>query len=189
MIEYENLREDVKSRLSEKRFSHSEGVVKRAIEYAKIYGEDEEKVKLVAIAHDIAKEISEKQIDMYIKKYNIEFDSIEKVNQSLVHAKIGACICKDEYGFTDDMADAVKYHTTGRKNMSTLEKIIYLADATEEGRTYLDKKYVDIIKNDIDVGMVQISKFVISNLLDRNKVIHPNSIDCYNYYINKVFSI
>ena len=55
MIEYEELYQDAKNILSEKRFNHSEGVVKRAIEYAKIYDVDVDIVKLVAIAHDIAK--------------------------------------------------------------------------------------------------------------------------------------
>ena len=60
MVEYEVLRKDVKSMLSEKRFNHSEGVVARAIEYAKIYGVDCEVAKLVAIYNDIAKIVKQK---------------------------------------------------------------------------------------------------------------------------------
>ena len=126
MIKYEKLYEDVKEVLSEERFNHSERVVKRAIEYAKIYNVDIEMVKLVAISHDIAKELSEEENQKYISKYNIKLDDIEKVNKSLLHAKIGAYICKEKYGFTDDMINSVRYHTTGRENMSILEKIIYL---------------------------------------------------------------
>ena len=77
MIKYEKLYEDVKEVLSEKRFSHSERVVKRAIEYAKIYNVDIEMVKLVAISHDIAKELSEEENQEYISKYNIKLDDIE----------------------------------------------------------------------------------------------------------------
>ena len=124
MIGYENLYEDIKNMLSEKRFNHSERVVKRAIEYAKIYNVDIETVKLVAISHDIAKELSEEENQEYISKHNIILDDIEKANKSLLHAKIGAYICKEKYGFTEDMVNAVMYHTTGRENMSILEKII-----------------------------------------------------------------
>ena len=183
MIKYEKLYEDVKEVLSEERFNHSERVVKRAIEYAKIYNVDIEMVKLVAISHDIAKELSEEENQEYISKYNIKLDDIEKVNKSLLHAKIGAYICKEKYGFTDDMVNSVRYHTTGRENMSVLEKIVYLADATEEGRKeYIVSEYVDLINKDIDKGMVEISKWVMNKLLKNNKVIHLDTIKCYNYY-------
>ena len=182
MIQYEKLYEEVKNKLSEKRFKHSEGVVKRAIEFAEVYGADIDTVKLVAIAHDIAKELTNEEVEEYIKKYNIELDEIEKINKSLIHAKIGAEICKNEFGFTDDMAIAVSYHTTGRANMSLLEKIIYLADATEENRKYCSNKYVDIIKKDINQGMVEVCKWVINKLIEENKVVHLDSIECYNYY-------
>lgn len=183
MIKYEELYNEVKEMLSKKRFMHSERVVNRAIEYATIYHVDIETVKLVAIAHDIAKELSEEENKKYISKYNIELDEIEKLNNSLLHAKIGAFICKEKYNFTDDMANSVRYHTTGRENMSMLEKIIYLADTTEEGREeYLKKECVDIIKKDIDKGMMKVSKWVVNKLLKMDKVIHLDTIKCYNYY-------
>lgn len=183
MIKYEELYEDVKNMLSAERFKHSERVVKRAIEYANFYNVDIETVKLVAISHDIAKELSEEENQEYISKYNIKLDDIEKVNKSLLHAKVGAYICKEKYGFTEDMINSVRYHTTGRENMSILEKIIYLADATEEGRDeYKVSEYVELIKKDIDKGMVEISKRVMNKLLKNNKVIHLDTIKCYNYY-------
>ena len=183
MIKYEELYKIVKEKLSEKRFKHSEGVVKRALEYAEVYKVDKEIAKLSAIAHDIAKELTEEEIEEYLKKYNIELDDIEKVNKSLIHAKIGAYICKYEFGFSEDMVNAIKYHTTGREDMSVLEKIIYLADATEENRSYDYTEYVDAIKTNIDEGMVKVSKWVIDSLLERNNLIHLDSIKCYNFYI------
>lgn len=183
MIEYEKIYNEVKNKLSEKRFKHSEGVVKRAIEYAQIYNVDIDIVKLVAIAHDIAKELTNEEIQEYIQKYNIVLDEVEKINHDLIHAKIGAYICKNEYNFTEDMFNAIKYHTTGRAGMSILEKIIYLADATEEGRTYCPSTYIDIIKKDINQGMVEICKWVINRILEKNKIIHIDSVECYNYYV------
>lgn len=183
MIKYEKLYNEVKNKLSEKRLKHSEAVVKRGVEYAKLYKADIDTVKLVAIAHDVAKELTNEEIDQYKQKYNIVLDDIEKINKDLIHAKIGAYISKQEYGFTDDMVNAIKYHTTGRANMSMLEKIIYLADATEENREYCPSHYVDIIKTDINEGMIEIQKWVINRLLEQNKLIHPNSIRCYNEYI------
>ena len=117
MVEYEVVYEDVKKLVSEKRFKHSEGVVQRALEYAQIYGADENEVKLSAIAHDIAKELPKDKIISYAKEIGVNLDKIEKINLNLPHAKLGAQICKTKYEFTDDMANAVKYHTTGRENM------------------------------------------------------------------------
>ena len=183
MVEYDELYKDVKKMLSEKRFLHSEAVVKRALEYAKIYNVDFNIVKLVAIAHDIAKDLSDDEINDYIEKYNIELDSIEKINSNLLHQKIGSYICKNMYGFSEDMVNSVRYHTTGRANMSILEKIIYLADATEETRKYCSSPFVDIIKKDINKGMIEICKWSINHVLDTNTIIHPDSIECYNFYI------
>ena len=186
MVKYEDLYEDVKHMLSEKRFRHSEGVVKRAIEYAEIYNADIEIVKLAAIAHDIAKELTPEEEESIIKEYNVFLDDFEKVNHSLVHAKIGAEICKNKYGFTEDMVNSIKYHTTGRAEMSLLEKIIYLADATDENRKYESEFYVNTIKENIDKGMVEVSKWVINHLLEKERPIHIDSINCYNYYLNKI---
>ena len=184
MVEYEKLYNEVKAKMSERRFAHSEHVVKRAVEYAEIYNIDINTVKLTAIAHDIAKELTNEEIQECTKKYNIKFDEIEQKNKSLIHAKIGYYICKDKYGFTEEMANAIKYHTTGRKNMTTLEKIIYLADATEETRQYCSR-YADLIKKDIDKGSIEVCKFTISKLLEENKIIHEDSMRCYNYYIEE----
>ena len=86
MLSYEEIYKIVKEKLSEKRFYHSECVVDRCIEYAKIYGVDIEKIRIAGIAHDIAKEIpKEKQLDV-AKEYGLELDEIEKVHYPLVHA-------------------------------------------------------------------------------------------------------
>lgn len=184
MIKYDELYEIVKEKLSKKRFSHSEYVVKRALEYAEIYNADKEIVKLCAIAHDIAKELTDEEVEFYMNKYHIKFDEITKQNKNIWHSKIGAEICKHEFGFNEDMVNAVKYHTTGRANMSMLEKIICLADATEETRTYDDvQEYVNYVIEDIDYAMFKISKLVIEKLTNNEKLIHLDTVKCYNYYL------
>ena len=182
MIKYEELYSEVKKVLSEKRFKHSEGVVKRAIEYAKIYNVDIETTKLVAIAHDIAKELSKEENKKYIDEYGIKLNDIEKKNHNLLHAKIGSYICKNKFGFTDEMTNAIRFHTTGRENMSMLEKIIYTADATEEGRNYPSDYYVNLSKNNIDRAVFEVCAWTVNRLIERNEVIHLNSIKCYNFY-------
>lgn len=127
----------LKKTLSKERYQHSIRVMKKAIEYAKIYDIEEEKAKITALAHDMAREMSKEDSRKYICDNNLPKDLLEEINFPLIHGAIAADICKKEYQFTDDMINAIFYHTTGRKNMSNLEKIIYLADKNEEGRNYL----------------------------------------------------
>ena len=136
MKSFEEVYKAVRNELSEERFIHSEGVAKRCEEFARLNGVDIEKAKLVGIAHDIAKEIpKEDRIKVAIEK-GIELDEFEKENTSLIHAKLGAKICKDRFDFSDDMCRAIEVHTTGKKDMSKLDKILYIADCCEPSRNY-----------------------------------------------------
>ena len=133
------INQDIQRELSEKRYNHSIGVMKKAEELAKLYKVNINKAKLVGLAHDIGKELSKEDKLKYVKENDIEIDKIEKINVGLLHGKIGADICKKRYDFTEDMQDAIKFHTTGNKDMDLLAKIIFVADKIEEGRKYKDK--------------------------------------------------
>ena len=186
MSVYEELYEDVKSRLSEKRFRHTEGVIKRAVEYAEVYNANIEDTKLAALAHDIAKEIPQGESLELIKRYGMELDEIEKVNFNLVHSKLGAEIVKEKYGFNEDIINAIKYHTTGRENMSILEKIIFLADATEENRTYKElNDLIEMIKNDIDEGMLFTLQWTFNDITNKKYLLHLDSVKAYNFLVKK----
>lgn len=174
MISFDELNNKVSSLVSAYRYQHILRVVDRAVEYAKVYDVDIEKASLCALAHDIAKE-------MNYDEYNNLFDEYELLNPSLKHAKVGSILVKD-YGFDSDMINSILYHTTGRENMSMLEKIIYLADATEAGRN-IDMSIVDLVKRDINRAMVVVCSFTLNKLIEKKKIIHPNSINCYNYYV------
>ena len=189
MVKYEILYEDVKQAVSEKRFKHILGVVERAIEYAQIYKVNVEDVKMAAILHDIAKEIPQEESYQMLDKFGVELDEIEKKNFNLVHSKLGAAIAKYQYGLSDDIVNAISYHTTGRARMTTLEKIIYLADATEKNRVYVGElntltldEVVALIKKDIDAGLSYVLTFTLKSLLVRNLYIHMDSVEAYNFY-------
>ena len=140
MTDYQTIYEDVKKAVSEKRFNHILGVVKRAEEYAKIYNINIEDVKLAAILHDIAKEIPKEESYKMLEEYGVELNEIEKKNFNLVHGKLGAAIAENKYNMPENIASAIRYHTTGKENMTILEKIIYLADATEARKKLFKRK-------------------------------------------------
>ena len=123
------IQEYVKQNLSEKRYYHSICVMERCAELAKHYGEDIEEAKKVGLAHDIAKEIKEKEKLKYAKENGLEIDSIEWEKPGLLHGKIGADIAKKKFKFNKKMCQAIKYHTTGGSKMTMLDKILYVSDA------------------------------------------------------------
>lgn len=185
-MKYEEIESDVKSVLSEYRFIHSLGVAKKAVELAKFYGVEEETAKKIGIAHDIAKEMTDEEMLEYVKTNNIEIDEIETVKPSLLHGKIGADIAAKKFGFTQDMINAIKWHTTGRENMSMLEKIIYVADKTEENRKgtrFNLEKSRELSTQNIDETLIFLMDEFITYNVKNEWLIHPETINARNYIL------
>ena len=125
----------LRENLKESRLKHVYGVVETAKKLAEIYGENPEKAEEAALFHDMYKGLTEEESDFYVRRFNL--DQRYLGNRNLAHSQIAAEMMKREFKITDqDLINAVKYHTTGRAGMSNLEKIIYIADATEAGRVY-----------------------------------------------------
>jgi len=184
MLSYDEIREVVKSKLTEKRFYHSECVAARAVEYAKIYGVDEEKARIAGICHDIAKDIPKEDRIKLAEEDGVELDEFEKENTSLIHGKHGAIIAKRDFGCTDDICQAIKWHTTGHENMTMLDKIIFMADATGEDRHYSNtEELYELTKTDIDKAMIELIKVSLIDVMEHEKILHPESIKTYNYLI------
>lgn len=180
-MEYEKIEKEVKELLSETRFLHSVSVAKKAEELANKYGEDPYIAKIVGITHDIAKEVKEEGYLEYVKTNNIKIDEIERNNPRLLHAKVGADMCKNKFGFTEQMQNAINYHTTGNAQMDNLAKIIYLADKIEDYRNY---EGVEIARErtdmSLDDGMLYLLSRGIKKSIDKDKLIHNDSVDLYN---------
>ena len=130
------IKEEIKNKLSTYRYQHSINVMEEAVKLARYYGVGEDKCKICALTHDMAKEFSEEENKRFIEKYELSEDILLKENKNLLHGYIAAIIVKEKYGFTDDMVKAIKYHSTGYVGMDMLAKIIYLADKIEKGKNY-----------------------------------------------------
>ncbi len=190
MEEIEKIKEDLKQILSEKRYIHSIGAMEKAIELAKVYGEDEEKLALTALTHDIAKEMTVEEYYKYAEENNVELSKDDKMCTSVLHGIIGADIVKKKYGFTDEMCRAIYYHTTGITNMTTFDKIIFLADKVEERTRPKDK--ADVIRNIIkekglDEAILWIADdYTIPKAIKNRGILHPNTINVRNEIIEKM---
>jgi len=122
----------------------------------------------------------------YIKANSIAIDEIEEINIELLHSKIGADICKKRFEFTQDMQNAIKYHTTGNIEMDDLAKVIYIADKTEEGRTFKDLEYVNNLADiSLDEALIYIIDVSIMKNIEKGRLIHPDSIYLRNKLLKK----
>ena len=180
----EQINADIKEKLSEHRYKHSIGVMKKAEELAKFYGLDVKKARLIGLAHDIAKQMTSSEIEEYLSKYDVELDEIERSNRELIHAKIGADICKRKYNFDEQMVNAVKYHTTANPKMDMMAKIVFMADKIEENRDYDDvEERRQLTLKNIDMAIIETINYTTRDSIDRGKIIHTDSINTRNYLL------
>lgn len=189
MKDIEEIKEELKNILSLKRYEHSLGAMEKAIELAKQYGEDIEKAAYTALVHDIAKEMPEEELLKYAFENNIELTKEDKLITRTLHGIIGANIVKRKYEFTKEMQDAIYYHTTGRENMTLLDKIVFLADKSEKTREGEDaEKLRKVIKEEgLDKAILwDIDYYTIPRMIAKQKMIHPKSIYARNYLISKL---
>ena len=186
MKSFEEVKEIVKSRLSDKRFFHSECVSKRCEELAKIYKENIEEARLVGIAQDIAKEMSHEEKIEFCKENNIVIDKVEYKSPGLLHAKVGAKIGEKEFEFNERMCSAIQNHTTGKAKMDMLSKILYIADYTSEDRKFDYKEYFYNLSNkDIEQAIYESYCKSIQIRLDEGKTIHIATVEARNEYLEK----
>ena len=101
-----------------------------------------------------------------------------------LHGKIAADICKKKYDFDDEMCDAIANHTTGKENMTLLQKIIFVADKIDETRTYSDVKYYrNLASEDLNKAILEIINYVIKDKIESDKPILEQSIKTRNYIL------
>lgn len=176
----------VASKLSPKRYAHTRGVVEMALEYAKAHGVDYDETFIAALFHDIAKELSPAESMSICEKYGIALDEFEKAHPHLIHGKVGAVILERDWGISKaSILESIKCHTIGRINMTELDKIIYLADMTEEGRSSFKGKedITRLAKYNLDRAMYRAlvcSNNYVTTILKQE--VHPITEELITYY-------
>jgi predicted HD superfamily hydrolase involved in NAD metabolism len=114
---------------------HIQRMVAEAKDLGHRYGLDERQVELAAWGHDIARHLSPHDLLDAARRFGLEIRPAEKKLPILLHGAVGAEILRRDYGIDDpEVLAAVRFHTTGRAEMSTLEKVIFVADKIEEGK-------------------------------------------------------
>lgn len=175
----------IEKHLSEKRKAHVYGVVETAKKLAEKYGCDVNKAETAALFHDMFRSTPVDVLNMYVRQ--LKLDNAFLDNANLAHGPIAAVIMKRDYGIDDDdLISAVKYHTTGRENMSVLEKVIYLADAIEPGRDYPD---VDKVRALAEISLEDACLFSmehsINYIRERGLFLHEDTIKARDHLLKK----
>lgn len=179
--------------LKESRLMHTLGVMDTANALAKAYGCDSKKCEIAALLHDCAKYMPMEEKIKICERNFVKLNEFEKKSDSLLHSKAGACLAYEKYGIKDtEILDAIKYHTTGRPDMTLIEKIIFVSDYIEPGRTHSDKlpMYRMIAMADINLVCMNILKDTIDYLENRKESkdseIDPLTMETYLFYKNLI---
>lgn len=186
--EIQKLQKELSKELDTKRYEHTMGVAYTAACMAMRYDYDIKKAYIAGLLHDCAKCLTHNERLQYCKKNHLVVTEIEKINPSLLHAKVGADLCAQKYGIEDEeITNAVRYHTTGRPNMTLLEKIIYIADYLEPHRN--DAKNLPIVRKqvfeDIDLALRTILADSLVYLKETGKEIDNMTVETYEYYMKQ----
>ncbi len=179
-----NLRDDLKEKLSPQRYEHTISVSFICTALAMRYGADLEQSELAGLLHDCAKYYGDGNIIKKCEKQNIFLTSDELKAPVVLHAKYGAWLAEHKYGIEDkEVLDAIRWHTTGRPDMSLLEKIVFTADYIEPRR---DKAAdLPVVRSvafiDLDECVYIILKGTLEYLEGKGYFVDSMTVQAYDY--------
>ena len=165
------------SMVMQKRVAHIRGTEEEAVRLARRWGANEEHARRAGILHDCTKYLELEPHKAICAQYGVELDELEQVAVKLLHSKSGACIAKYIFGEPDEVFDAIFWHTTAKDDMTTLEKILYVADYMEPNRKFegveLFRKYA---YEDLDKALLLGVETTIEDMEQRGNPIHSKTL-------------
>lgn len=135
----EELRADIKNRMSEKRYLHTLGVERAAAKLAAYFcPEAESSLRAAALLHDIAKEIPCEDQIAFAEAYGILLNKEDLKTKPILHSFSAPYIIKRDFPdfAAPEILSACLNHTVGSPDMSIFDEIIFISDFIEDGRTY-----------------------------------------------------
>ena len=185
MLSFDEIQLRVSQWLSKKRFKHTLGVVESATHLAKLYGVDVEKARLAALLHDCAKELPLQDMQNLVKSESYDADQELLSNGNLLHGLAGMIRAKKEFSiFDDEVLEAIRVHTTGKVHMSTLDKVIFLADYIEPNRNFPGvERAREIAHVSLNQAVAYETAHTVEHLAHKGLPIFPQTIETYNAYV------
>lgn len=166
--------------LKPSRMAHSLEVEKTARAMALRFGEDPELAALAGLIHDCAKWMSHDTLRMYAPRSDA--DDFEFDSPALLHAPVGVLVARRDLGVTDvRILNAIRWHTIGGDNISTLDRIVFLADLIEPGRNYPGVEEVRALaERDLPAALIEGLSLNLGYVLGRRQLVHPTTLHMYN---------
>ncbi len=181
------LREQSYAYLSPKRIPHVQGCEWEAVRLAKRWGESEDDAAEAGILHDITKKLVLSEQLILSEKYGIINDTYETANVKLLHAKTGAALARDLFNISDRVYSAIRWHTTGKPDMTLLEKIIYMADYIEPNRDFPGvDKLRKLAYEDLDAAMALGLKMSLEDIRSYGAEPYEVTVSAYEWYKAKL---
>ena len=174
----EELQLTVLSLLKESRVSHVLGCAQTAVRLAEIWEADVKDAFRAGLLHDVTKALpSDLQLEL-CRQYNIELDDFSRNNPKTLHAMTGAAVAKRVFGENEAVVAAIDSHTTGKKNMNTLEKIIYIADYMEPNRSFEGVEQLrKLAETDLNEALKMGLEMSIALLREQGRTVCPRSLE------------
>lgn len=175
----------LKENLKESRLKHSLGVKDTAVKLAKIYHEDVEKARIAGLVHDCAKYMKNEDMLNIAEKSGYNINEVCLKNPSLLHGVAGSYVAKNIMEIDDEyILNAITYHTTGRRNMTLLEKIIFMADYIEPSRDFPGVEDVrKLAYEDIDKALLKSLDKTIAYVIKEGQLLHVDTVEARNYIL------
>lgn len=174
---YQQAEDMVRQTLSPKRFQHTMNVKNLAVRMAQHYGVNTEKAALAAILHDSAKELPRTELLQIMQDNAIIKKGTQNRPEPVWHGICAAILAKTQWNVQDEeILSAIACHTTGKENMSKLDKILFLADMTSAERDYPGVEELRSLEmRNLDKAMIQALKMTISFVEQKNAIADPES--------------
>jgi nicotinate-nucleotide adenylyltransferase len=177
------LREKAYAYLKPKRIAHVAGCENEAVMLAVYWGEDPEKAAEAAILHDIGKKYKFEEQLQICEKYGMINDHDELENPKILHAKTGAAIARDVFGTDEAVTGAIRWHCTGKPDMTMLEKIIWLADCIEPNRDFPGvEKLRKLSYEDIDAALASALAMSLEYIRAEGGEPYHDTVEAYRWY-------
>ncbi len=186
-LPFAELREISLSLHKSKRVDHVIGCSDTAMRLAKKFGADEDAARRAGILHDITKALNADEQLKLCERYAIVLSEFEARHPKLLHAKTGAVIAREVFGETPAVCEAIEWHTTGRADMSLLEKIIYLADYIEPNRQ-IDgiEELRALTEQSLDAGMLRGLNMTLAHVRSGGAEVDPNSLAAVRFFQERI---
>ena len=180
--DFDWLRTQTYTWLKPKRMAHVAGCEAEAVNLARRWGEDPDDAREAAILHDITKKYELEDQLILCGKYGIITDNVEKREYKLLHSKTGAAVAGSEFGVSERVQNAIMWHTTGKADMSMLEKIIYLADYIEPNRDFDGLTELRrLAYEDIDAALMLGLEMSVEDMVQRGIRPHARTQEAIDY--------